>query len=109
MADELEIKVAELGQQMKVANHRIEDLENKTDRIESLTLSVQKLAISVENMAKEQIDYRAKQEELANRVLSVEQKPNRDKANKWEKVVETLFTLVFGALVSYLLYNIFGL
>ena len=90
---------------MKVSNHRIADLEGKTDRIENLTLSVQKLAMSVEQMAKEQVDYRARQNELADKLIELEQAPNRAKAKRWDEVLATIIQLciaaIFGALLTY--------
>lgn len=100
-----ESRISVLEEQMKVSNHRIADLEGKTDRIENLTLSVQKLAMSVEQMAKEQVDYRARQNELADKLIELEQAPNRAKAKRWDEVLATIIQLgiaaIFGALLTY--------
>lgn len=99
-------RISVLEEKMTVANHRIDDLEDKTDRIESLTLSVQKLAMSIEQMAKEQTEYRSKQESITNRILSLEQAPAQEKARKWEDVVSSIFhyilTAILGALLAYI-------
>lgn len=105
-----ESRISVLEEQMKVSNHRIADLEGKTDRIENLTLSVQKLAMSVEQMAKEQVDYRARQNELADKLIELEQAPARDKAKHWEDTVSTVLhyvlTAAAGALLAYIGLNV---
>ncbi len=106
---EVLIKIAEHTEQIKVANHRISDLEATTKRIEKLTMSVEKLAMSCEAMTREQSDYRAKQNELAKRLLEVEQLPTRKKAGKWDKYMGQIATIIIGALISFLLFSLLGL
>lgn len=107
--EEVAATLAEHSNRIKVSEHRIDDLKEKTDRIESLTLSVQKLAISVEAMAKEQIDYRQKQNDLAEKLLEIERKPDKDKAKKLDGIAEYILFAIMGALISYLLYTFFGI
>lgn len=105
-----ETRISVLEEKMSVANHRIDDLEEKTDRIESLTLSVQKLAMSIEQMAKEQMEYRDKQEGIANRLIELEQAPTKAKAKRWEDTVATvlryILTTLVGALLAYIGLNV---
>nr|DAY81012.1 MAG TPA: Hemolysin [Caudoviricetes sp.] len=100
MAEELTARVFVLEERVKVSNHRIDDLEEKTDRIENLTLSVQKLAISVEQMAKEQIDYRSKQDQIANKLIELEQAPSKDKAKKVDSILTYVAQLIVAAIVG---------
>jgi hypothetical protein len=100
MAEELTARVSVLEEKIKVSNHRIGDLEEKTDRIEKLTLSVQKLAMSVEQMAKEQIDYRSKQDQIANKLIELEQAPAKDKAKKVDSILTYVMQLVVAAFVG---------
>ena len=79
---------------------RVSVLEEKTDRIENLTLSVQKLAISVEQMAKEQIDYRSKQDQIANKLIELEQAPSKDKAKKVDGILTYVAQLIVAAIVG---------
>ena len=106
MAEELTARVSVLEEKIKVSNHRIEDLEEKTDRIEKLTLSVQKLAMSVEQMAKEQIEYRSKQDQIANKLIELEQAPAKDKAKKVDSiltyVVQLIVAAIIGAFLTYI-------
>ena len=95
-----EERIAVLEEQIRVSNHRIADLEEKTDRIENLTLSVQKLAMSVEQMAKEQTDYRDKQERIANKLIELEQAPVQDKAKRWDSIILTILQVLISALVG---------
>lgn len=106
---EVFVKIAEHEEKIKVTNHRLKDLEEHITKVESLTLSVEKLAFAVENMAKEQIDYRSKQNELAKRILEVEQLPNKRKANILDKYLGQILAIIIGALISYLLFSLLGL
>lgn len=101
--------MAQHSEKLKVCEHRISDLEVVTKRIESLTLSVEKLAVSCETMAREQVDYRERQNELAKRILEVEQQPNRRKAKILEQYGGQIITIVIGALVSFLLFSLLGI
>lgn len=71
-----------------------------------LPLSLGKL----EQMAKEQIDYRAKQDQIADKLIELEQAPDKDKAKRWEDTVSTalhyVLTAVVGALLAYIGLNI---
>lgn len=97
-----DLELAKLIEQMKVANHRIDDLESTMNRIESLTISVEKLAVSVEALAKCQMDDRKRSDNLAERLLEVEQYPIKDKAAKHDAAVKQLVTFVIGAILAYL-------
>ena len=102
--EEIAVSIAEHNKEIGSLKHRVVELEEKTDRIESLTLSVQKLAQSVEVMAKEQVDYRTKQNEIASRLLEVEQAPIKAKAKKhddtWQYIWHVVLGLVIGIVAS---------
>lgn len=103
MQEEIEVKVATLCEKMSVANHRIDDLEATTQRIESLTLSVEKLSMSIEQMVKEQCQQREAQNQLADRLLKVEQLPYQDKAGKWDLVWKQVLVAITSGVVGYLI------
>lgn len=88
---------------VKVCEHRIKDLEETTKRIETLTLSVEKLAVSVERMANEQVEYRDKQNELAKKILEVEQAPTKAKAKIHDDIWQSVGRIVIGAIVGAIL------
>ena len=100
-------RISVLEEQVKVANHRISDLEDTTKRIESLTLSVEKLALSVEKMAEEQSNYKEKHNEIMNRLSEVESIPYKSKAAIHDKVVGYILTFVLGAILTYLSSSMF--
>lgn len=107
MQDEIEVKVATLCEKMSVANHRIDDLEATTQRIESLTLSVEKLSMSIEQMVKEQCQQRDDQKQLAERLLKVEQLPFQDKAGKWDLIWKQILVAITSGVVGYMISLIF--
>lgn len=101
--EQIAVRLAEHENRIKVSEHRIKDLEEKTDRIESLTLSVQKLASSVELMAKEQADYRNKQNQIADKILELEKAPDKEKAKRHDDAVAIVFQCILSALIGFVL------
>lgn len=99
----------EIETKLALMDKRINDLEEKTDKIESLVLSVQELAFSVKAMATEQQEQRKKQEEFAERLISIENQPDKSKAEIHDKIKWTVVSLVIGALVGFLLKSLLGI
>lgn len=106
---ELNADIARIDQRCSDIERRLSSLENTIKRIESLTVAVEKLALSVENMAKDQLDYRTKQNEIANRLLEVEQLPMKEKAKHHDKVIEKIIGLILAGVVGFLLNHFLGL
>lgn len=105
----LEETVARHDEKIRTLFDRVEKVEVVADRIESLAMSTQRIATSVESMQKEQNEYRAKQNELADRILEVEQNPIKDKANRYTTITNKIIDIVLGAVVGFLLFHFFGL
>lgn len=100
------VKLTEHDTKIQAVEHRLSDLEDKTDRIENLTLSVQKLASSVEIMAKEQAEYREKQETITDKLVQLEQRPDREKVKKLDDIImyttHIIVAAVVGAFLAYI-------
>ena len=101
--------ITQHSEKLKVCEHRISDLEAVTKRIESLTLSVEKLAMSCETIAKEQAEHRETQNDLAKRILEVEQQPNKRKAKILEQYGGQIVSIIIAALISFLLFSLLGI
>lgn len=81
--------LTEHSEKLKVANHRIDDLERQQKQIQDLTISVQELALSVKNMVEVQ---KAHSDKLAE----LESKP----AQNWNTVTRTVLTTIVGAIAG---------
>lgn len=81
--------LTEHSEKLKVANHRIDDLERQQKQIQDLTISVQELAMSVKNMVEVQ---KAHSDKLAE----LESKP----AQNWNTVTRTVLTTIVGAIAG---------
>ena len=82
---------------------RLDIVEERTLKTEELTLSVQKLAMSIEVMTKQQVEDRARQDELlkslsilSDRVDVVEQLPFNTAAQKHEDAIKQVVSLLVG-------------
>jgi hypothetical protein len=83
--EEIAIKLAEHDHEIKVANHRIKDLEEQTIAINELALSTKEMAINMGYMIKEQ-------ERQAAHIEALESKPS--------KRLDTIITVIITALIS---------
>lgn len=81
--------LTEYGEKIKVANHRINDLEKQQQQIQELTISVQELAMSVKNMVEVQ---KAHSDKLAD----LESRP----AQNWNTMTRTAFTTIISAIAG---------
>lgn len=81
--------LTEHSEKIKVANHRIDDLEKQQQQIQELTISVQELAMSVKNMVEVQ---KAHSDKLAE----LESKPEQN----WNTVTRTVLTTIVGAIAG---------
>lgn len=87
--EEIAQAIAVYEEKMKVANHRIDDLEEQQKQIQDLTLSVQELAMSVKNMVEVQKAHSEKISEL-------ESKP----AQNWNTMQRTVLTAIVSAIAG---------
>lgn len=87
--EEIVKTLAEHSEKIKVANHRINDLEKQQIQIQDLTMSVQELAISVKNMVEVQ---KAHSDELAE----LKARP----AKNWNNMTRTAFTTITSAIAG---------
>lgn len=81
--------LTEHSEKIKVANHRIDDLEKQQQQIQELTISVQELAMSVKNMVEVQKAHSDKLAELESRP-----------AQNWNTAARTVLTTIVGAIAG---------
>ncbi len=87
--EEIVKSLAQYGEKIKVANHRIDDLEKQQEQIQKLTLSVQELAMSVKNMVEVQKDH-------SDKLTELEARP----AQNWNTMTRTAFTTIVSAIAG---------
>ena len=81
--------LTEHGEKIKVANHRIDDLEKQQQQIQDLTMSVQELAMSVKNMVEVQKNH-------SDKLAELEERP----AQNWNTMTRTAFTTIISAIAG---------
>lgn len=98
MADEF-VSRAEYDERLKRVddennrqNHRLDKLENLTERINDLAVAVKELAANMKLMQQEQ-------ERQGERLERLEDEP----AEKWKTTVKTVITVIVSAVVTYLI------
>lgn len=87
-----EHRMTEVEDRSKSNTHRINEMERRQDALEKLTTTVEVLATR-EKKVEEDVG------EIKTEVKNLTSKP----AQRWEKIVETLITVIASALVGFLL------
>ena len=106
----LAIHVQEIDSRSKSNEHRIDDLETEMKETKSMQITLVKLANGVENMGnqlmdvKEDIqDVKKVQNELSDKVTTLENRPAQETKKKWDSISEKLLWLFIAGVVGFLL------
>ena len=89
-----------LGERIKVANRRIDDLEQSVKAIQDLTISVHALAQDMRQMLSELKDQGTRLERFDGRLEALEQQPARRWQRMSDKVLDTAVGLLAGAVIT---------
>ena len=107
---DLAVHVQEIDSRCKSNEHRIDDLENDMKETKDMQITLVKLANGVENMGnqlmdvKEDIqDVKKGQNELSEKVTTLENKPAQETKKKWDSISEKLLWLFISGVVGFLL------
>ena len=107
---DLAVHVQEIDSRCKSNEHRIDDLENDMKETKDMQITLVKLANGVENMGnqlmdvKEDIqDVKKGQNELSDKVTTLENKPAQETKKKWDSISEKLLWLFISGVVGFLL------
>ena len=103
-SEEMAVKIVEIDQRAKSNTRRVEKLELQTDAVQSLATSVE-ILVKEQGHQSEAMDRIEKNvEKLDGKVEALEKKP----AKKWDKALETIVTLLIGAILA-LVFSAIGL
>lgn len=94
--EEVAVRVAEVDQRAKSNTRRIEKLELQTEAVRSMAESLAVFANEQKNQTDSINRIEKNVEKLDGKVEALEKKP----AKKWDKVVETIVTLLIGAIAA---------
>ena len=107
---DLAVHVQEIDSRCKSNEHRIDDLENDMKETKDMQITLVKLANGVENMGnqlmdvKEDIqDVKKGQNELSDKVTTLENRPAQETKKKWDSISEKLLWLFIAGVVGFLL------
>ena len=92
---DIEHRLTTVEDRSKSNTHRIDELERRQDNLDELVGTVKVLAVREENVESDV-------KEIKNDVKSLTSKSGQ----KWEKVVDTITTIVIGAIVGFILAKI---
>ena len=106
---DLAVHVQEIDSRCKSNEHRIDDLENDMKETKDMQITLVKLANGVENMGnqlmdvKEDIqDVKKGQNELSEKVTTLENRPAQETKKKWDSISEKLLWLFIAGVVGFL-------
>lgn len=112
--NDLSVTVAEHGVKLTNIEDRIVNIEEKVDNIHRLTTSVEKIAndmtyikSDVAEVKSSQKELKDNQESLKNKILEVENEPNKRKVSMLDNIWMSLVLLAAGGFVTYLLSQVF--
>ena len=107
---ELAVHVQEVDSRCRSNEHRIDSLEEDMKETKDMQITLVKLANGVENMGnqlmdvKEDIqDVKKGQNELSDKVTTLENRPAQETKKKWDSISEKLLWLFIAGVVGFLL------
>lgn len=103
-SEEMAVKVAEVEHRAKSNTRRIDKLEQTTEAIHSMAESLAVFANEQKNQTDSINRIEKSVETLDGKVEALEKKP----AKKWDKTLETIATLLIGAILA-LVFSAIGL
>lgn len=103
-SEEMAVKIVEIEQRAKSNTRRVEKLELQTDAVQSLATSVEVLVKEQVHQTEAMERIEKNVEKLDGKVEALEKKP----AKKWDKALETIATLLIGAILA-LVFSAIGL
>lgn len=103
-SEDMAVKVAEVEQRAKSNTRRIDKLEQATEAIHSMAESLAVFANEQKNQTDSISRIEKSVETLDGKVEALEKKP----AKKWDKALETIATLLIGAILA-LVFSAIGL
>lgn len=101
-SEEMAVKVAEVEHRAKSNTRRIDKLEQTTEAIHSMAESLAVFANEQKNQTDSINRIEKSVETLDGKVEALEKKP----AKKWDKALETIVSLLIGAVVALVLSRI---
>lgn len=103
-SEDVAVKIVEIEQRAKSNTRRVEKLELQTDAVQSLATSVEVLVKEQVHQTEAMERIEKNVEKLDGKVEALEKKP----AKKWDKALETIATLLIGAILA-LVFSAIGL
>ena len=107
---DLAVHLQEVDSRSKSNEHRIDELEIDMKETKSMQITLVKLANGVENMGnqlmdvKEDIqDVKKGQNELSDKVTTLENRPAQETKKKWDSIYEKLLWLFIAGVAGFLL------
>lgn len=109
----LAVHLQEVDSRSKSNEHRIDELESDMKETKNMQITLVKLANGVENMGNQLMDVKQDiqdvkkgQDELSDKVTTLENKPATETKRRFDKIVDKLIWLVIGGLVAGVLYAV---
>ena len=109
----LAVHLQEVDSRSKSNEHRIDELESDMKETKNMQITLVKLANGVENMGYQLMDVKQDiqdvkkgQDELSDKVTTLENKPATETKRRFDKIVDKLIWLVIGGLVAGVLYSV---
>lgn len=107
---DLAVHLQEVDSRCKSNEHRIEDLETDMKETKDMQITLVKLANGVENMGTQLMDVKQDiqdvkkgQDELSDKVTTLENKPAQETKKRWDKIYDNLLWLLIAGIAGFVL------
>ena len=107
---ELAVHVQEIDSRSKSNEHRIDSLEEDMKETKDMQITLVKLANGVENMGNQLMDVKKDiqdvkkgQNELSEKVTTLENKPAQETKKRWDSISDKLIWLFISGIAGFLL------
>ena len=107
---ELAVKLENVESRSKSNEHRIDNLENDMKETKDMQITLVKLANGVENMGSQLMDVKNDiqdvkkgQDELSDKVTTLENKPATETKKRWDSIYEKLIWLAISGIAAFIL------
>lgn len=92
--------------EFETVNYRLEKIENSIEELRKVLVDSRIQAHDIEDMKADIIRHEGKLDKLENKIQELELKPTKEKADKWQYIVDYIFKSVVAVAIGVILVKV---
>ena len=92
--------------EFETVNYRLEKIENSIEELRKVLVDSRIQAHDIEDMKADIIRHEGKLDKLENKIQELELKPTKEKADKWQYIVDYIFKSVVAVAIAVILVKV---